>query len=307
LCASTSLRALPPPSRWIGRDYFWPHRGVFGLSCCRSCSFVFVNPRPHPELLASFYTGNAYACHSTNMSDAALRQADQQLGLIERHGPFSTERRLLDFGCGGGHLLLRARERGWDAVGFDTGPRALETCRKLGLPVVDSVAVLPRGKFDAILLSHVFEHLEDHRGMLNLFRELLGPQGKVLIEVPNARSLRASLSLPWLSQHCGFDERYRAFPIHLSYFSAATLRAMLERQSFRVLRLTTTGWGLEEILYRDTTPPERRSDPAPAAPVSAPASSRPAGFTQRLKGAIKPLFFDRLLGDNLVAVAAPAA
>ncbi len=219
ICESGSLKRLAVPGHWSGEEFFRPYREQFGLCKCRSCSFIFTNPRPSQWLPDLFYRGETYSPHDPDFSLEARKKAEFLLSQFEKHVWSSSERKLLDFGCGGGFLLKRPAASGWDAIGFDIGDRALASCRQQGLRVTDQIEQLRRHRFDIVMLSHVLEHIAEHGALLELLKGLLSEQGKLFIEVPNVRSLRARLSLPFISTHCGFDERYRAFPTHLSYFS----------------------------------------------------------------------------------------
>jgi len=159
--------------------------------------------------------------------------------------------------------------------------------------VFDRLDVLPPGKYDIITINHVFEHLTDHAAALKAVRGLLGPRSHVYIEVPNARSLRARLSLPLFSRRFGFDERHRAFPIHLSYFDSSTLRRLVEEQEFTVERLLTNGIGLEELLVR----PEQKN--RIQMPVDSPSASPPRLRLGRMRRLIKMMILGSFLGENL--------
>jgi SAM-dependent methyltransferase len=272
--------------------------GLVGLVRCAACELTFVNPRPSDALLSRFYSGTSYNCHAANDNRATRDKAAFVLGAIQSEAPFA--RRLLDFGAGGGWLIRRAKEAGLDAVGYDVGERSLEVCREQGLEVSSDLDALPRRSFDAVLLHHVLEHLPDPSSTLRGLAALLSPRGKLFIEVPNAYSLRARLSLPALSRHAGLDERYRAFPIHLSYFGPRALRTLLERAGYRLERLNSHGFGLDELFYAEETP----NDAYRAAPVARGLrGARASAALRPFKTRIKRALYSRLLGESLFAVA----
>ena len=185
-------------------------------------------------------------------------------------------------------------------MGYDVGEQAIQNCRKNQLPVTNSMADLPRGSFDVIVLGHVFEHIEDPGALLESLKNLLSPCGMLLIEVPNARSLRARLSPPVFSRHLGFDERYRAFPIHLWYFSSASLPRLLRRHGLEPVLVTTSGIGLEELIIKSESSQDHVSADGGRTLDNSRASRRPA--LRPIKHVLKSVFFRMGFGENLVIV-----
>jgi 2-polyprenyl-3-methyl-5-hydroxy-6-metoxy-1,4-benzoquinol methylase len=134
--------------------------------------------------------------------------------------------RLLDIGCGSGEFLARMREVGWTVVGHDLDPKAVQTARSRGIDVVlgplDSKSF--DGKFDAITMHHVIEHVHDPVETLKICRELLAPGGRLWIATPNADSLgRRRFGAHWV----GLDS-----PRHLIVFSRKSLDLALRRAGF---------------------------------------------------------------------------
>jgi SAM-dependent methyltransferase len=301
LCGSVDLKALSSPGCWIGEEVFGPYRKQLGLNRCRQCSLCFVNPRPAEPLLSEFYNGDTYCCHTPDTSASAWKKSDFILSLLaERVG--TERRRLLDFGAGGGVFLRRAADLGWDAEGFEIGRRGLQTCRDHGLKVSDRLADFSPGSFAVITLNHVFEHLSNHAEVLSSLRGLLAPTGRLFIEVPNVSSLRAHMSLPSLSRHLHFDERYRAYPIHLFYFNKSTVTRLLTGSGYRVEEIFTVGMGVEELIKRGGDAEPRASDPTVATTLATPQGSA----AKRLaKSIVKKMILGPGLGENLCVICRP--
>ena len=295
-CSRTELQSLPPPGHWIGSEIFRPLQSSLGLSRCRSCRFIFTNPRPSNEFLYRFYSGATYDCHNADETPVAQNHARFLLTRLGSSGETSSAKRLLDYGCGGGFLLRQALQAGWEALGYDPGQRAIEVCRQQNFPVTGELADLRGQKFDAIVLSHVFEHVADHGELLSFLAGILSPGGKLFIEVPNATSLRSRLSTAFCSRHLGFDERYRAFPIHLSYFTRDTLRRVLRKHGFDCVGVETLGVGLEELRVGNG-----QGGPAGKPQPQTARSARPS----RWKAAIKKVYFAVGFGENILAICQP--
>ncbi len=93
--------------------------------------------------------------------------------------------RILEVGCGVGHLTKRLRELGADATGIDVNPQAAE------LAVTDGVLTMRAesltfddASFDAIVSVHAIEHLPDLDGALDEMVRVLKPRGAAVFIYP---------------------------------------------------------------------------------------------------------------------------
>lgn len=314
VCDADSFDRLERPTTWIGEQLFEPVRHRLGLHRCRGCSFVFVNPRPNDELLGQFYAGHDYECHEHVQPENSQYQTfDHVLDKLLALMPDRRPGRLLDFGCGGGFFVARARELGWDAVGYDIGEKAKRVCRSHGVPISDSIDELSRGEYDMITLNHVLEHIDDLPGFFRSLQKLAGPQTIVFMEVPNVESLRARAAHPSLSKLGKVDERYRAYPIHLSYFSMRTIEKLLFRHGYDIVKRYNYGVGLEELFVNreDRTKREKpegdatrkRNGGGEKKRTGTPLATR---VRQQAKQTIKATLWNLQLGENLAVAARKA-
>jgi SAM-dependent methyltransferase len=187
---------------------------------CNSCGLSFTNPRPDVDCIEQFYPDN-YRCHQPK--DRREPRSEQARWLSEPWG----RRRLLDFGCGAGDFLVRMQAIGWNAVGLDASLSAVTCTRERGL--VAHAGSLPHPhwtgpSFEAITMWQSVEHVHHPLEVMRAARGLLTPSGVLVVAVPNFDSLsRHWFGAAW---H-GLD-----LPRHLTHFTPATLRAMLERAGF---------------------------------------------------------------------------
>jgi SAM-dependent methyltransferase len=298
-CNGTSWKTLPVPGNWIGLTTFGDLHGKIGLVRCRDCQLKFTNPRPSSERLSAFYSGDTYICHDSAGSASAGAKAEYLLNQITRYLPSQSQRNLLDYGAGGGGFLCHARARGWNVRGFEPGKRGLESCQNAGLEATDRLEELPAESFDLVTLHHVFEHLADPTEVLDGIRTLLAPQGRVYVEVPNANSLRACLSNPILTRWFSVDERYRAYPIHLFYYTDQTIRQAFKKAGWEVETTFTVGLGLDEYIVRRQT----LKEPSPR--IGKPGSGSPSA-QRRLRHSLRDSFLRLGLGENLAVIAYPS-
>jgi SAM-dependent methyltransferase len=96
-------------------------------------------------------------------------------------------------------------------------------------------APFERASFDLIVMWDVLEHLPDPLAGLRKARELLAPEGRLVLETQNVEALAArALGRRWT--HFKHDE-------HLVHFSPATLKRALEISGFELLSLAAGGAG----------------------------------------------------------------
>lgn len=134
--------------------------------------------------------------------------------------------RLLDIGCGEGTFLLAARATGWQVAGTEMNPGP---ARAHGLDVRSSLEeVGTLAPFDCITLWHSLEHMRDPRIAIAKAHQLLPLGGALLIAVPDARG--------WQARLFGRNWLHRDVPRHLYHFSESSIRGLLERESFSVVR-----------------------------------------------------------------------
>jgi SAM-dependent methyltransferase len=109
--------------------------------------------------------------------------------------------RLLDAGCGSGKYSIPLQMRGFDVIGVDVSPGALEmaakgsVCRKLEIKFLAADIChlpFPANSFDIIWCYGVLQHLlsAERELAINEFRRLLGRNGILFIEVFGEEDMR---------------------------------------------------------------------------------------------------------------------
>ena len=139
---------------------------------------------------------------------------------------------LLDVGCGGGLFLGMMRQRGRRVVGLDFSREAAGIAwRRQQVPALAgdlACAPLRAGSFAGLTMFHVMEHLHDPRAYLSAALELLAPDGRLVVQVPNAAS--------WQARLLGHAWNGADIPRHLTDFRGSDLEKMMESAGFEVLR-----------------------------------------------------------------------
>jgi len=132
---------------------------------------------------------------------------------------------VLDVGCSSGAFLYQLNQRfpgAHEILGTDVSGAPLDYAESKGVPVLrgDFLAYDFGGKkFDAVTFWAVLEHLLEPKRFLEKAASIVKPRGFCFVLVPNMRSLGVR----------AIGKRYRyIYPQHLNYFTAATLRRIVE-------------------------------------------------------------------------------
>ena len=139
-------------------------------------------------------------------------------------------RRLLDIGAHAGRFMHLAARAGWQPEGIELNPRtAAFAALHTGLPVhaanVDHLE-LSRGRYGAITLIDVLEHVPDPVALLGRVDDALEAGGWVTVKVPSGPAQRLKEKVR-AHVHRGYRPRLADNLVHVNHFSPTALRAAL--------------------------------------------------------------------------------
>lgn len=205
----------------------------FSLVQCSTCSMVITNPRPSDHDLGKYYLSEEYISHTSKANNLV-----NQLYIIARSftlkkkkrlasNLFPSKGKLLDIGCGTGDFLKICAEDGWQSTGIEPGEQPRNLARQKGLTAYQSLQEV-NGTFSFITLWHVLEHIPDLPQTLNKVYSLLEKDGRLLIAVPNYKSLDAAI---YQEHWAGYD-----VPRHLWHFSQETMERLLLNHQFHLVK-----------------------------------------------------------------------
>jgi 2-polyprenyl-3-methyl-5-hydroxy-6-metoxy-1,4-benzoquinol methylase len=129
----------------------------------------------------------------------------------------------LDIGCGMGFLIMALKSHGYkDVIGVDIDESQINACksRELNAHLINDLEAYlaqHKGKFGLITMMDVLEHIP-HNNQINVLKLIytaLTPNGKLILQVPNASSIVASR---W---------QYNDFTHHLTYTEHSIRFALL--------------------------------------------------------------------------------
>ena len=161
---------------------------------CRACGTVHQPSLPGGNELHELY--RAMSDEDYLLEERGRRRTAGRL--LDLLGAHVAKGRLLEVGCGYGLLLDEARQRGYEVEGVELSIEAARYARqRLGLRVLETVvedAELETGRFDAVVIVDVLEHVDDPLAMLACLVDLIAPGGAMLIVTPDPSSLVARVA-----------------------------------------------------------------------------------------------------------------
>ena len=172
--------------------------------------------------------------------------------LIQQYGLAGS--RVLDAGCGPGHLSFHCASLNCDVVAIDGSEKMIEHCRSVKeskgianlkligdhFPIEDRH---PIGEFDAIISSSVIEYIDPPSAYIEDLDSKLKKDGILLISVPNSASFYKKLEsifFRWTGH-----PQYRRYSKHA--FSETELERTMAKLNYRLLDVRYYGMGKRPI------------------------------------------------------------
>jgi SAM-dependent methyltransferase len=161
---------------------------------CDTCGLVRSDPTASPDTLAHLYqeSGFDYDDEVGNLRATYGRYLSRLAALC---GPGAS---LLEVGCGNGFALEEALERGFASVhGVEPSTAAAAGAAPAVRPFIVCDVMRPglfaAGRFDAVCLFQMFDHVADPGGLLDECWAALKPGGHILILNHNVEAVSARL------------------------------------------------------------------------------------------------------------------
>lgn len=198
--------------------------GTQRLVTCKNCKLLYENPRFPAEVIIQGYMASNDAGHDSQHS-MRVRSFYKAITGLQTELP-KPGARVLDIGTAGGAFLDAATQYGYDAWGMEPSRYLVDRGKSRGLKIeqgtIESHSFQPHS-FDMVSLWDVLEHVPEPLAALGHVRNLLKPDGILLLNYPDIDTWQARLAgrrFWWL------------ISVHLQHFSPSTIREICRRSGF---------------------------------------------------------------------------
>jgi SAM-dependent methyltransferase len=213
----------------------------FDIVQCAQCGLAQTSPIPDDETLDRYYSKPYYGSgkkkfswiiESLTVLGNRLR-ARKIFRAMARTGAGGTYPKVLDIGCGRANLLRWFRRSGCECHGTERGVFPADSDPE-GIQIHRGSleeAGFEDSSFDAVVIWHVLEHLDQPLETLDIMSRITRQGGVAAIAVPNFSSLQSRwFKGSWF---------HLDLPRHLYHFDVDNLRRALKDRGYEIDSVTT--------------------------------------------------------------------
>lgn len=215
---------------------------------CDDCGLIYLDYSPSETDLKGLYSEGYYfnGGYQNYIEEKPLIQinARRRIAQMKKIKPGG---RLLEIGCALGFFLEEAK-KSYEPYGVEISDYGSAYAReKLGLNVKTGTlepGLFPKNHFDVVVMWDVIEHLNEPGNILSRIKEVLKPDGLLVFTTMDVGSVYARL--------LGKKWHLYDVPEHLVYYDRKTVAAFLEKNGFRVSKISNSGslYGVGYVLFR---------------------------------------------------------
>lgn len=207
---------------------------------CNRCGMVFHDSLATDESYTAYYANAGKYAGGTmagagGYTELELRRFRSRMDFLSPH--LQRHSQIVDVGCGQGGLLSSFKANGFgQTFGVEPSAECVKILQEKGLHgAIGSFTALPEfPPADLMVVSHVFEHLNQLREAMETIKRVLNPNGLLYLETPDAAE--------YLNY---FHKPYYYFDLeHINHFSLKLLSLLADLNGFRVV---STFQGADEV------------------------------------------------------------
>ena len=215
---------------------------------CTNCGLIRTEPVPSSEQISDHYTkkfvtGNYELLQRYDSDYEAIYRQFLKFTTFYSGDPLGQ--RLIDIGCFTGRFLDAAKQAGFLTYGFEYQSEAARIANekhggRVQCGKIESYSEVSSKSFDVVTLFGVIEHVTEPDNAVQIIAELIKQDGILIIQTPNTASFPARLLGKWWPAYAPVE--------HIYNFSSRNIKILLERYSFRVIKIVNN-WKKLPVAY----------------------------------------------------------
>jgi 2-polyprenyl-3-methyl-5-hydroxy-6-metoxy-1,4-benzoquinol methylase len=223
-----------------------PMQGGYDLVQCQDCSFIYADTKITQVELDEYYS-NLSKYESKEISTGGGYNEYDRNRLIDTAKYISSQFNdkslaIADVGCAIGGLLEQLKIEGFNNItGIDPSISCVNiTKNEKGINCLHaSLFELNEsfGKYDLVILSHVWEHILDLEAALKSIEKILKPDGYIYVECPNAMNYKNVIHAPYQEFN---TEHINHFSSESFYNFFASRGYMLIDSGIRIMKIASS-------------------------------------------------------------------
>jgi SAM-dependent methyltransferase len=216
-----------------------PNKEQYRFYECERCGSVCLSNPVEENRLGTYYAetylpyagAKAWGKYASFVANSQLQLDKKRMQIVAKHLQMNAQTRVLDVGCGHPSFLHMLNQRyGAHCTGIDFSDHGWADLNDTGLHLfaVKTSDFQPSQQFDVITLWHYLEHDYHLPETASQLYKWLKPGGKIIIEVPNHRSVTATIQKQyWQGWHS---------PRHLTLFTASGFGHVFPSEKWRIVK-----------------------------------------------------------------------
>jgi SAM-dependent methyltransferase len=205
----------------------------YDIVICDRCHFVYADTSATQEQYDAFYRD-----HSIYENGASISDKEKYKTIFEcLRKRFDKSKSILEIGFANGELLKMLKKDGFKYIyGLDPSKACVDSLNNIGITAIQGTITNNsiNKKFDAIILSHVMEHILDISSAMNSIKNLLAGGGTIYIETPDLEQYKSNTVTP-----------FNYFDIeHINHFGKYSLVNLVEQNGFRATDFGSKKWSI---------------------------------------------------------------
>jgi len=213
-------------------------RETFTIYVDNKSELLVTTPRPFEKNLAKYYESEDYISHSNSNKSIV----DKVYHLVRSYtikqkvklcnSLTGIDKNILDIGAGTGDFLVACKKNGWKITGVEPNSKAkaliTTKLQSRDQRIFENINELDLEKYDVITMWHVLEHVPNLIDYISSLKQLLKPNGTLIVAVPNYKSFDAKY----------YKEYWAAYdvPRHLWHFSKTAIQELFLKEKMKVVK-----------------------------------------------------------------------